>query len=74
MKALFALVVGALLALPVFFALEACGTTLTPAEQKQVDRTASTIAECQAEGRACKADGGTRCYGAYRACMTEGGL
>lgn len=55
--------------------LVGCGPApLTPDEQKQIDKTASTILECQAVGRACKADGGTACFGEYRACMTDGGL
>jgi hypothetical protein len=54
----------------------ACGpAALTPAEQKEIDRTAATIAECEAAGRACKAGGGAHCFRAsYRACMTDGGL
>lgn len=64
---------GALLISACVSLLSSCGG-LTPAETKHVGETAATIAYCEAVGRACKADGGTRCYGAYRACMTDGGL
>lgn len=47
---------------------------LTPAEQKEIGDTATTIAGCQTIGRACKADGGTECYEQYDACMEDGGL
>lgn len=54
-------------------ALISCGG-FTPAEAEHVGETATTIAKCETIGRTCKADGGTRCYGEYRACMTDGGL
>lgn len=34
----------------------------------------ATILNCQDVGRACKADGGSDCYGAYDACMRDGGM
>ncbi len=34
----------------------------------------ATIANCQAEGRACKDDGGSRCYRTYDTCMLDGGM
>lgn len=61
-------------ALSVFcFACLAC-LSLTPAQQREVGRTAAVIAKCQDLGRACKADGGTGCYEIYDACMKDGGL
>lgn len=55
--------------------LLACKTLgLGPAEQVEIDRTAAAIAECQARGESCKADGGTGCYSVYDACMREKGL
>jgi hypothetical protein len=68
--------IAALVALSAFCLLAhlvACGG-LTPAEQQHVAHTATVIASCQDIGRACKADGGTGCYGEYSACMRDGGL
>lgn len=47
---------------------------LGPAEQAEIDKTAEQIAKCQSEGYACKADGGSNCYGVYDACMRDAGL
>ncbi len=48
--------------------------TLSAADQAAIASDASKIAHCQAVGQACKADGGTNCYGAYDNCMKEAGL
>lgn len=53
--------------------LIACAT-LTPADQTAIANDAATIAKCQIAGRACKADGGTDCFGVYESCMKDGGL
>lgn len=53
--------------------LLACAT-LTPADQTELSNDAAIIAKCEAEGRACKSDGGMGCYGRYDACMKDGGL
>lgn len=47
---------------------------LTAAQRGEIEKTAGTIANCQEQGRACKADGGTNCYAAYENCTTDAGL
>ncbi len=48
----------------------ACAT-LSPTQRLEITHTATTIADCQEQGRACKADGGAGCYDA---CMRDAGL
>lgn len=68
-------VVFAVLALCAATALLNCKSLgLGAGEQAEIDKTASAIAECQARGQSCKADGGAGCYGVYDACMREKGL
>lgn len=52
----------------------ACKDPLGPEDYADIADDAAKIARCQALGRACKADGGTDCFGAYDACMTDAGL
>lgn len=53
----------------------ACQQALSPADVADIEATGAIIAKCQAEGFACKADGGTNCYDeAYGACMRDAGL
>lgn len=46
---------------------------LSPADKAELSDDAAIIAKCEAEGRACKADGGADCYATYDACMRDGG-
>lgn len=55
-------------------ALAACCAFLTPADRAEIANDAARIAQCQAEGRACKADGGADCWGVYDGCMRDAGL
>jgi hypothetical protein len=56
-------------------AMVACSaSTPTPAQQQMLTNEAAGIAQCQAQGRACKADGGTNCWDVYDSCMVDGGL
>ena len=63
-----------ILGLRLIVACAACGAGLTPADEAHIAAQAAIIARCQAEGRACKADGGTGCFGTYDSCMRDGGL
>lgn len=55
------------------FALIACHE-LTGADYVDIGATAVQVARCENEGRACKADGGTDCYGVYERCLKDAGL
>jgi hypothetical protein len=52
----------------------ACASSLTPSDYAEIAGTGADITRCQAMGRACKADGGSNCYGAYDDCMRDAGL
>jgi len=47
---------------------------LTPGDRAQLADDANKIEQCQEQGRACKADGGTHCKDTYNDCMKDAGL
>lgn len=63
-------------ALLVLLAVQSACGSLSPQDKSEISGTAAVIAQCQALGRACKADGGSgdECYGRYESCMKDGGL
>ncbi len=44
------------------------------AERGLSEKDAKTIANCQAEGRACNSDAGAHCFIVYDTCMLDGGM